>query len=117
MGLLRRDERGGLQLPEQMGDFPNIGVLTSERMELLKLHDADDEALRVARAREKLRSWQKLRAHKRRLARRPQRDALCDTCNDAGEIVAHDAQGNVIGNVECPDCQGTGGGGFSGSAV
>jgi hypothetical protein len=107
--MLRRDERGGLQLPEQMDDFPNIGVLTSERMELLKSHSPDDDAMRASRARQKLGA---IARHNTQ-----QRAALCDTCGDTGQIVAYDSQGKLIGNADCPECDGTGGGGFSGSQV
>lgn len=104
MALTRRDENGGAQLA---GGFqPKYrGLLTSTDFEYLKLHEQQTDEQRAADARLKLRA----------LAERPKRDYLCDMCQDTGTVVAYDSQTNPLGSVDCPECDGTGGGGFSGS--
>jgi len=82
------------------------GVMTSEDLEWLKVHAPVINSQRAYDARLKL-----------KILSSTKRDYLCVMCSDTGEIVAYDAQGNVLGNVDCPECDGTGGGGFSGSQV
>jgi hypothetical protein len=51
MALVRRDERGGVQLA---ADVPTRGVLTSDMLWALKANSPDDDAQRAAAARLKL---------------------------------------------------------------
>jgi hypothetical protein len=102
VALVRRDKNGGAQVAHGL---PTVhGLMTSDVYESLRAESATDDAQRAADARLKLRALAAT-----------QRDYLCETCSDTGEVNAQIPPGGSIVSVTCPDCDGTGGGGFSGS--